>query len=230
MSIYIILVSYNRPKGLKRAINSILDQTYSNWKCFLMDDGSDFKVEEHCQDERILLFQSCPTIEERLDQPGYIEGINMALDLIVKRKRGLIAYLCDDDWFYPTWLEEANSFLEKNLDKFIIFGKEMELPFENVGNPDSKGGIRFPPFEETQQPGQKVDHCQVIHRTDCIKDGLRWPAEFPSDRFFFDTLAKQWRFFPIDTMAVQKAFHPKALNSSMIWDKRFETKLSGWRE
>ena len=36
----IILTSYNKPKTLSKAIESVLQQTYTNWELFIMDDKS----------------------------------------------------------------------------------------------------------------------------------------------------------------------------------------------
>lgn len=231
MRVWCILSSYNRPKGLSRALNSILGQTHKNWKCLLMDDGSQFDVQVLCRDDRILLFPLNRPERVRLQIPGHIVGINAALDFLVQNKKGgIITYICDDDWFYPTWFQQVVSFFNAHSNCYVIYGKEMGLPYRAVGNPNAKGNLRFPSAGAARHPGEKIDHSQIAHKVECVEKGLRWPMKFPGDRFFFDALAKKYKFFPINTLASQKAFHPKALCLGRAWDVRLKTGLKGWRE
>jgi glycosyltransferase involved in cell wall biosynthesis len=231
LPIFCILSSYNRPTGFPRALNSIKNQSYKNWTCYVMDDGSEFDIQKYCDDPRILLFQSNPSYKQRLSAPGFIIGINNALNEIAKlKKSGVIAYLCDDDWFYPNWFAKAAHFFELNKEIYVMYGIEMCLDFKGVGDLHSRGALRFPSYKETVHPGEKVDHCQVVHRTECIWNGLRWPMQFPGDRFFFEELAKHWRFTPHKALSSQKAYHVKALNSKDLWVKRHQVGLKGWRE
>ncbi|GAH40948.1 unnamed protein product, partial [marine sediment metagenome] len=128
------------------------------------------------------------------------------------------------------WFAKAAHHFQSNAGDYIIYGIQLCLTFPQVGVVTQRGPTRFPTAKETAKPGEKVDHCQVVHRTECIQEGIRWPLKFPGDRFFFDELVKQWRFVPIKTMAAQKAYHAKALNSKELWVKRHQIGLKGWRE
>ncbi|HAB89958.1 MAG TPA: hypothetical protein DCF84_05420 [Bacteroidetes bacterium] len=44
----IILPTYNRGERIDMAIQSVLDQTYSNWELIIVDDGSTDNTKEVC--------------------------------------------------------------------------------------------------------------------------------------------------------------------------------------
>jgi len=207
-----------------------MNQTHEDWRCYVMDDESDFDVRSLCTDKRIRFFHSGRSSEERHKVPGHILGINKALDLIAKEPHGILTYLCDDDWLYPDWFQNIDLFFREKTDLFILYGRQLKLAYHKVGRSALKGKNWFPSFKAAQKPGEKLDHCQIAHRTECIADGLRWPLEFPGDRFFFDQLAKKWTFQPFDVMASQKAMHPKGLCLGGAWIRRNKEKLEGWRE
>ena len=43
----IILPNYNSSKTLNSTINSILNQSYRNWKLIIVDDNSDYKTKKN---------------------------------------------------------------------------------------------------------------------------------------------------------------------------------------
>ena len=45
-TVLILMVSYNGEKYIKKQIDSIINQTYSNWKLIIQDDGSSDKTIE----------------------------------------------------------------------------------------------------------------------------------------------------------------------------------------
>ena len=58
----IIIPIFNRAHLIKETLNSILNQSYTNWECILVDDGSTDKTKEtilkYCQnDSRISYFE-----------------------------------------------------------------------------------------------------------------------------------------------------------------------------
>ena len=228
--IWVVLNSYNRPRGLKRALSSLTGQRDCNWTCLLMDDGSDFDVASLCADPRVRLFHASPTPQDRAEQVRYALAINEALDEIVgvADPGDPLCYLCDDDWFYPNWFEDLHAFFGRSPGVKVCYGREMALDFSQVGDPTAAGPVRFFP-DGIRTPGGYLDHCQVSHRVECVKT-LRWPLVFPADWHFFNLLHHRWEFYPLAVFAAQKAYHPKALNTEGVWADRYQKGLSGWRE
>ena len=129
----ILMPTYNRTKYLKQAIQSVMDQTFTNWELLVIDDGSKFltrnvypkdydalrdgpvdKVEEYNPVKEIVdSFKDARIKYLRKENGGLSDALNYGLE----RSQGdYIAMLDDDD----VWLE----FHLKMLYKIIKKGKE----------------------------------------------------------------------------------------------------------
>ena len=118
MKISIITASDNYEKYIKETIESVLNQTYTNWEMIIVDDGSkDNSVEiikEFCQkDDRIKLFQH---------DNGINKGLAETLKLgISKAQSDWIVFLESDDTITKEYLEEKIKVIENNEDTDLIF-------------------------------------------------------------------------------------------------------------
>lgn len=128
-TISIVMPVYNSKEYLKEAINSILDQTYTDWEFLIInefgsDDGSKEIIEEYAKyDKRIILIQN----EERL-------GIAASMNVGIDRASGkYVARMDADDISLPERFEKQVKFMNDNPDigmcgcKVEIFGSD---PFE----------------------------------------------------------------------------------------------------
>lgn len=101
--ISIIVPIYNSEKTLHRTIDSLLDQTFSDWELLLIDDGSTDSSGEICEDyvnkdKRIRAFHK--------KNGGTSSARNLGLD----NACGEWVTFCDsDDFVYPDWL---NNYVE----------------------------------------------------------------------------------------------------------------------
>lgn len=101
----VIMPTYKRSEKLCRAIESVLNQTYSNLELLLINDNNPFdeytsqlkeKIQKYLVDERFHLI-----IQEK-----HVNGA-VARNLGIKKARGqYIAFLDDDDWWEYNKLEE----------------------------------------------------------------------------------------------------------------------------
>lgn len=114
---------YNGAKYLSTAIDSLLDQTFSDFESIVIDDGStdnSIEIVNSYQDRRIKLIKN-----------------NINLGTPTTRNKGIqassgeyIAFLDCDDYAYPSRLAEQLEFMENNPD-FGMVGSWVEIIDEN---------------------------------------------------------------------------------------------------
>lgn len=214
MKISCILTSYNRPKLIRQSLASLSHQTYQNFELLLLDESTIVDVMEIVKEFKIpkaRVIHKEVTHEERKGNRLSIkinEGIRLA-------DGDLICFLCDDDFYYPTWFEEATKFFTINRDKVVGFGKltysnSMEMIYPNQSQ------IRF--FEgPIRNPLNNLDHNQVIHRR--FDPPYFWPESQETmtgpDGYYFQDIAQKHLFHPIDAFAAVKRIHAKSLQATI---------------
>lgn len=106
--ISVIVPVYNSEKFLKRTLQSILDQTYTNFELILINDGSTDQSGEICEefaqnDSRVRVFHT---------ENG---GISVAQNKGLDEARGDYITFCDnDDLYHPQYLELLAGALEQS--------------------------------------------------------------------------------------------------------------------
>lgn len=107
----VIIPTHDRCFLLRRAVESVLDQTYANFECIVIDDGSRDKTQEvisKFKDDRIKYFRH----EKNM-------GASAARNLGIRRANGeLIAFLDDDDEWIATKLEKQVSLIKSLPESF----------------------------------------------------------------------------------------------------------------
>ena len=102
------MCTFNRPQYIIReSIQSVLSQTFGDFELIVRNDGGDDKAKE------VIDSFDCPKITyHRLVTNA---GLSAALNECVLRAHGeYIAYLDDDDIYYPTHLETLVDVVEEN--------------------------------------------------------------------------------------------------------------------
>lgn len=103
----IIMPSYNTGAFIEESIQSVLNQTYSNWELIIVDDCSTdntLEILEKIDDDRIIILKN-----EK--NSGAAVSRNKALR---KAKGQWVAFLDSDDLWYPQKLEKQLSFMKRN--------------------------------------------------------------------------------------------------------------------
>lgn len=108
----VVIPTYNRSEKLKRAIRSVLNQTYDNFELIIVDDASEYDTEK--------LVTSFNDGRINHIQHNENRGGAAARNTGIKESGGkYISFLDDDDAFLPKKIEKLVSVLEPLSDEWI---------------------------------------------------------------------------------------------------------------
>jgi glycosyltransferase involved in cell wall biosynthesis len=110
--ISVIVPTYNRTQYLREALDSIFNQTYKEFEVIVVDDGSLVNVKNAMAAylDKVLLIR----------QPH--SGLSSALNHGIKSSRGeYIAFLDDDDYWSPLFLEKCYHSFTNNSDTDCVY-------------------------------------------------------------------------------------------------------------
>jgi glycosyltransferase involved in cell wall biosynthesis len=111
--ISIITPFYNASSTLPYALRSLLNQTYQNWECILVDDGSE-------DDPQAIIdkFQDPRFSYHRLDKN---QGRGAARQVALEQTQGdYVCFLDADDWIYPHKLQVQLEAMKKHPELDLI--------------------------------------------------------------------------------------------------------------
>lgn len=173
--------TYNVAPWVEEAIESVLNQTFTDFQLLVMDDHSTdgtLKVVRKIDDPRIRIVQNEKNV-------GLAENLNRGLDLIDTE---YMARMDGDDIALPYWLEQEVSYLEKHPETGVCGGGG-----ERFGAVIST--IKFPK-EHNDIAVNMLFQCTIIVPTVRMsvirKHNLRYRTDaFPAEdyRFWADALA-----------------------------------------
>ncbi len=140
-AISVVMSTYNRAAFLPKAIDSILNQTFTDFEFIIINDGSPDETDKvlnlfAAKDKRIRVI----TNEQN---KGLIYSLNKGLD---EARGKYIARMDDDDVSLPTRFEKQFAFMEKN--------PELAVVGSWIGRPDN--GKKWPFHHETNPEKLKM--------------------------------------------------------------------------
>jgi glycosyltransferase involved in cell wall biosynthesis len=112
----VVIPTYNRVQYLKKAVDSVINQTFKDFEIIVVDDGSDDSTGE--------LIKSYPA-----GRINYIrqenKGVSAARNTGIKSARGAyVAFLDSDDWWLEDKLKETDRAIKDNPDYYIYHTRE----------------------------------------------------------------------------------------------------------
>jgi spore maturation protein CgeD len=221
LKVTIILTSYNKPKTVGKSIESVLNQTMTDWELFIMDDASNEETQDVIQrylaDSRIQYFNSHIKNEDRHKTTRYATLINEALS---KGTGKYISYLTDDTTYMPHRLEVMTNVFEQTPSIDVVYSKQqVKMVDENLNIVSEKirntKGVLL-------KPQNLVDHCSVMHHRRIANKVLKrfgsyWddhPINWHNaDAAFWTRLTMFAPFYPIDEILDVSLKTPKSFQS-----------------
>lgn len=200
----VILTSYNKPELVGGAIESLINQSYSQWELWIMDDNSNQatleEINKYLDDARIHFISSSVKDEDRSKTARYATLINQALSLA---KGDYISYLAADTFYEKNRLEEMVKQLQ-SLAVDVVYSSQLIKTTDAHLNDVSKNvsGANTVLYDASF----KVDYCSVMHTREILekvkgRHGTYWddnPLHWNhGDAVFWRRLNQFEPFYPI---------------------------------
>lgn len=156
--ISVMMPCYNAEKTILRALYSLKWQSYDNWECVVVDDGS--------LDRTVELINQFPDSRLSFHKFDKNMGRGVARQYALENARG--DYLCvldSDDWWYPDKLSRQVEIMAKNealtlvSSSIGIFDSSGEL--RGVRGGGSKGDVTLHQFEKLALPPVAWNPCMI---------------------------------------------------------------------
>lgn len=208
----IIIPTYNRATIISRAIQSVVDQSYSNWELIIVDDGSSDNTLEKVEsfnDKRIKYYYKIN--EERSIARNF--GIDNASGIY-------ICFLDDDDYYIPEFLEE---FYKKITRENCPIGFFMCNDYTEING--KKVPDKTPTKHLNNSPRllwnlQTSIETLMIHRDILINEKFNDRFIYGEDLHLIIRISLKYPFFLLNQALCVNVFHP---DQSTL--KKFESNL-----
>ncbi|WP_183563787.1 glycosyltransferase family 2 protein [Mucilaginibacter sp. SP1R1] len=125
-SISVIVPCYNQGEYLAEALDSVLAQTYQNWECVIVNDGSNDNTEdvatEYCKKDNRFHYLT--------KENG---GLSSARNAGIQQSKGeFILPLDADDLIAPQYIEKALEVFEDKNGLTLVYCKAKKFGYENA--------------------------------------------------------------------------------------------------
>ncbi len=192
--ISVIMTTYKRPEMLKRAIQSVINQTFKDWELIIVDDDPKGAAPD-IKDPRILYTYHKKNFGN--DTRGKNEGIIMA-------STDLISYLDDDNEYYADHLMILYKEHMKNPGVDVIYGDRLAV--DDSGQMDPQIGTNSDHRIDLIFQQNFIDTSDVLIKKQALYDIGGWDERYPK---YVD-----WNLFLRLTKANKKFRHvPKVITT-----------------
>ena len=180
----IIIPTYNRALLIGETLDSIIAQTYINWECIIVDDGSTDDtidlVKKYCEKDTRIQYYHRPK--------NRIKGANACRNYGYELSKGdYIQWFDSDDLMHPRMLEiKARQLSGSNVDFVVCEGVEYKDEINNV--------IR----EWNEIFSENVFKDHIIGKVNFHTNGPMFKRAFLEDKKLFNEKLKrkqEWEFY-----------------------------------
>ena len=216
----IMMPAYNAELFIQSAIDSIINQTYSQWELIIINDGSTDQTEDIIKkftDSRIRYYHQV--------NKGEAAARNLAL---LHTKGEFIAFLDSDDKFLPDFLEKTVLFLSNNPDKDAVYTDGWFIDTQDRVLDPLSSQRRGPFGEDLFEPLVRASDvfgppiCTLIRRTSIIDDNIQFDTNIiiGPDWDFFTQLSTTIKWGYLDIKAVHYRVHESNITVTTGSEKR----------
>ena len=213
--ISIIIPAYNAEKYITETINSVLNQTYTDWELIIIDDGSTDNtakiIKQFCEkDDRIKYYYQ---------ENG---GVSSARNLGIEKAEGnIIAFLDADDIWLENNLSEKNKVLSENEDvnwvfsQIIHFSQEKEIVDNNVEDINNLNWLNSLLLWKGEV---KTTPSNIIVKRKCLESGIRFDTSLSTaaDQDFCIQLASNFKGRYIDESLVRYRVLEESMSRNIV--------------
>lgn len=112
----IIMPTYNQSEFIRRAILSVVEQSYTSWELIIIDDGCTDDTQENVKDY-LEAYTNIVYIRNQVNK-GMGHAINQGLEVA---RYSYIAYLPSDDFFYINHLRDLKERFDESEDIVLVY-------------------------------------------------------------------------------------------------------------
>jgi len=216
----VLILSYNRPKMLRQAIESVLDQQYGDLDIYIVDDGSDFDVWgliKEFEDSRLLLAQAPKiSVEERVKVSRLGRNLNSVIETL--DNDDVVFYLCDDDIMAPNWILRAMIGFINYPAIHVVAGESWYFDDGQDWRTEARYGLST--YEASGIPTAYWSTGSFGHRVKCCKEeGVWWKDNHylhsQDANFILDLWNLHSDYLYIPSPSVYRREHPKTLSAKL---------------
>lgn len=204
-TVCIVLPVYNGSKYIKTAIESVLNQSHSQFTLFVIDDGSSddtVKIIEAIKDSRLQLIKNS-------ENRRLIFTLNKGIDLAIVGQYKYIVRMDADDISMPTRIEKQLAFMEANPEVGLC-GSWMEEFNDNGILKIASCSFKHEELESELFFQCLIWHPSVIIRTKVLKEhNLRYEYDFlhAEDYAMWCKMARKTRLANIQEVLLKYRVH-----------------------
>ena len=189
MKVSAIIITHNRPQLLKRAVESVLSQTYKDIECIVVDDASDVPAKEVEEMTRVR-YVYLPRMESRGGNYARNKGVEVA-------SGEYVAFLDDDDCWLPTKIEkQVDLITTKGCG--LVYTRRFDEHIKNDGSAEIEE-VEYPPVDMQGDLTRKILYA-IPATTSC----LLLTRAFFYEAGMFDENLKYWQEYDLLIRAAQK--------------------------
>ena len=182
----VVVVSYNQSRYIVEMLDSLKNQTYTNWELIVADDKS--------QDNSTEIFENW-LIEHNVNAQKIFHETNTGLattlnDCVEHCTGKYIKLIAADDFLHPDCLAESVQILEEKgknygmvfTDTFCIDDQSNPLP--DIGDYNALGNIPPKEFQKLLLKSNRIAALTVLMRLDVLKETGEYNSKFLVEDYY----------------------------------------------